>query len=376
MPTTDDPRPHDPSHPDHAPRFREAPTASFEDLTRGLLWPMIFRAPALALRPARVGLALMTIVLLALIGSISRLWSEASFAALLADAFANFVLDLLGLFLGGSGGGLGPRPLEVIADHPVSAIVLGIPMLLVLAVGVGAVSRSAAREFALAERDAWPASLGFASGRALGFFFTLALPILFVLAIYLIIAVAGFLLLTLPGVSIVGAALFGLALVLGILAALVIVAGLIALPILLAAMACEGTDAIDAVQRAYAYAIARPIRLIVYIAIAELLGLVFIGVVSLITGLGASFALDAASAFGGRPLPDPGDGSLWSAAGAIVEFWINLAGLVVGAIALSYLASAGVIVYLLIRRVVDGQHHQDLWSPPASVGAEGDGGAS
>ncbi|TVQ63193.1 MAG: hypothetical protein EA378_02565 [Phycisphaerales bacterium] len=357
-------------------RVREAPTLGFEDLTRGLLWPMIFRAPALALRPARVGFALITIVLLALVGSISRLWSDTNYADRLADAFAGLVGEWLSILFLGGGGRSGPGPVEVVFSHPVSSIVLGVPMLAILAVGAGAISRSAAREFALNERDPWPRSLAFAAGRGVSFFFTLAIPILFVLAIYLTIAVAGFLLLTLPGVSIVGAVLFALALAAGLLAAVATLAGLLALPIFLAAMACEGADAIDAVQRAYAYAIARPIRLVVYIAIAELLGLVFIGVVALVTSLGVSFSLDAASAFGGRPLPNPDAGALWSASGAIVEFWIKLAVLLVGAIALSYLASAGVIVYLLIRRVVDGQHHQDLWSPPAPSAIKGDGAPS
>jgi len=354
----------EPSH--AALRARDAETPGFEELTRGLLWPSLFRAPALALRPDRVGLGLITLVVLALLGSVPQLWgrpnllssllvpSEERGAQIQMMADSDPVGALLAVL---------STPMHAVADRPLTFALLGIPMLAVLALGVGAVCRSAAREFALDQRDRWHESLAFVAARAPSFVLTLLIPVLFVGGVYLLIAAGGFLLLTLPGVSLLGSVLFGLALLLGLLAAVAIVLGVLAIPLVVAAMACEGTDAVDAVQRSYAYAVARPLRLTLYFALADVLGLLLLLLVGAIAAITIGFTLHAASAFGGVPIAAEDASRLWQASSSVVGFWINFVWLIVAGIGFSYACAACTVVYLLIRRVVDRQDPADLWSP-------------
>src|SRR5689334_25212255 len=48
--------------------------SGFQDLAAGLMWPRLLESGRLALRPARLGLALVMLVLIGLIGQIPWLW--------------------------------------------------------------------------------------------------------------------------------------------------------------------------------------------------------------------------------------------------------------------------------------------------------------
>ncbi len=343
------------------------------DLLDDLLWPKLLRAPALGIQPARMGIALFTLVLIGLIGSANAWISDAPpFLATLASLplppteVAEYSESTLARTLSRFG--------AVVASHPVELILQGVPMIAVLAVGWGAISRMSAAEFAGGVRMSWPEGLGFVTSRLLSFIGTaIGAPALIGMCC-LLLALAGFLFLQVPVLNVVGAVLFPIGLVLALLATLLTLGLVIGGHLLVPAMACEGTDAIDALQRTYAYAIARPGRLVAY----TLVMLAVVALAALVLGsiaTGVEFvARNATAAWMGdesaRVLASQASGSagesltgLRAVSAGIINFWIGLVWMICVAAVYSTFAAGSTVLYLIVRQVCDGQDWGELWFP-------------
>ena len=127
-----------------------------------------------------------------------------------------------------------------------------------------------------------------------------------------------------------------------------------------ACVACDDADAFDAVSRTYAFVYAQPLRLILYIIISMLatLGGVFV------VGMLASAILALIERCTGVPV---GATSLAGSvagvgtyASAIIRFWTGVLTLAVASYALASAFAAGTLVYLALRRTVDGQDEEQL----------------
>ncbi len=141
---------------------------------------------------------------------------------------------------------------------------------------------------------------------------------------------------------------------------------------LVPALMCEGTDAYDAVQRSYAYIIARPLRLLVHAAILLVLGAVSIGLFSGFAAGADALATSAAA----RLTSDAGVEVLIGAedldatqpmAHGIITAWRALRDLTVSGFAFSYFFAAGTVLYLVARRICDGQGITEVWDPAADM---------
>lgn len=346
------------------------------DLADDLLWPKLLRAPALALRPARLLLALMALLACSLIARIPAWWGEGSsfgeaWSRALTDTAWNppadwgAVGDAVGLYVSAS-----TAPLRLIADHPGHALLFGVPILAVLALAGAAIARLAVAEFARGVMLPWTSGVAFALARAGAVLSAVFLPLIVIGLIAATLALAGFLLLNRPIPSVLGSILYFLALGLSLVAVLAI-AGLIAgWPMLVPAVAAEGGavggDGLDAVQRAYAYVPGRPLRLTLYLVILVaqlgvmlwLLGRLAAGVTGFAAWACGWFmsAESVARVFG----PTPPDAGAAAFAWRTVAFWENLPGMLVASFGVSYACSAGSVLYLIMRRLNDGEEETEV----------------
>ncbi len=186
----------------------------------------------------------------------------------------------------------------------------------------------------------------------------------------------------LPIFDVVGGALFGVALISAALSALVIVVLLLGLPLIAPAVACDGCDAVESIQRAGAYIIARPLHLLWYACIS----LIVIALGTLV----ADFAATAAWSFTVAAYGSASSSSVLSNVGILrflepyqsappailglsqsltallIDMWRTVLCLTIGACALSIGFSCATRSYLFVRFNSDGQDVCDLWEDSSS----------
>lgn len=358
------------------------------DCFAGLIWPRLLRAGALALRPSRLGIALVMLVLIGVIGSVPRLWlgaddgegparvAEAGGAAAAGEVMQGVMtLNPAGVLRGLGQLAFGV-PGEVVSTYPWSLAIVLVPLMLVWGVGGGAIARSAAVEYAYNERIPWPRALGFAVSKWASLLACKLAPIVAGLVVVGVMAVAGWVLLRWPGVQVAGGAAYVLALFAGLGLVLLAIGYALGGSMLIPAVACEGTDAIDAIQRAYAYPFSRPVRLVLYLLVLvvelALLGVVLMAIAGAVSGVSAWAVsillprdladLMAAAATGSHGVAaDSG----WSRStlAALVAFWSRIPGLLVAAFVVSFYFSGGTLLYLMMRLACDGQDPAEVWKP-------------
>ncbi len=360
------------------PSARE-PQILLHDLTGELLWPRALRAPALALRPARVLLGMAAVFLATLIGGLSALWTEDgtptysdAIARPIAESLqtaANAVANLDYGTFAASVEALVRLPGALITHRPLDTSLLGLPIIAVFALFGAAVSRSVATEYAAARITEWPQDLRVSIGK-LGWSFTALIAPLALAGLLIGVVILGGFTLGVPVVNILGALLYAIALVLCLVALFILILHALALPMILPALMCEGTDAYDAVQRSYAYILARPLRLLAHAAILLVLGAVSVFLVRVFAS-GAIHLTDWAASqltsdAGVRVLEGRDDlTATQPAAHAIIKGWRAVIHTAVAGFAFSYFFAAGTVLYLHARRICDGQGVTDIWNPDA-----------
>ncbi|MSQ91131.1 MAG: hypothetical protein EXS01_07050 [Phycisphaerales bacterium] len=190
-------------------------------------------------------------------------------------------------------------------------------------------------------------------------------------------------LVNIPLLDVVGGLLFGAALVTSALCALVLTVLAIGLPLFAPAVACDGCDAVESVQRAGAYICARPLHLLWFAFVS----LIVIALGTLVADYAATAAWTIAmtaydSASGARALVAVGSlqflepfqpatpallGLTESTTAALIDVWRTIPCLLIGACALSIAFSCATRSYLLVRSVTDGQDPCDLWEDSAAA---------
>ncbi|MBX3368392.1 MAG: hypothetical protein KF912_13855 [Phycisphaeraceae bacterium] len=339
------------------------------DLLDDLLWPKLFRASPLALQPGHIGIALFTLAIVGLIGFANTWWSDSpNFFITLAATLGTPSQDL-------TAGRAGPladiisRASNLLHTHPLALIFQGVPILAILSIGICTISRMTATEFSAGVTMSWTEGLTFTLKRwpsTLGAAF--GAPILIGL-IALLLAIFGAAFFYIPGLDIVGSIVFLLIVPLALLAAILTLGLLLGHPMLVPAFACEGSDAIDALQRVYAYVLARPGRLIVYTLILGLILLATSLVAYALAGATDALARSATSAW---LAPNPShilasdaapEGPTRKFASAIINTWLSCVWLIAAACVLATYASGSTILYLLMRQASDGQDWGELWFP-------------
>jgi len=218
------------------------------------------------------------------------------------------------------------------------------------------------------------------------------IPLGLVVLIRLALAVSGWVFFNLPGLDVVGAVIFGLMLLGGFIAAMLLIGFAFGVNLLTPSIAVEGTDAFDAVSRAYNYVVGRFWRYLAYTGVVIVYGAVtylLIGLVVFctiwITKAGLSVWAGAEVTEGttrlNAMLPDPQWGRLlpdadWenlggtgTVAAALLMVWLKLVIAVLPAFAVSYYFNAQTLIYLLLRRSADLVEFDDVYVEPDAADA-------
>jgi hypothetical protein len=368
----------------HRPTPSPIPPVRLETLLEDFVWLRLIRAPMLALAPSRWVIALLAVLAISILREawgdhlLTRIAGQIARPALAAAA------NILTLDFGGAVSPLhaaraGVLGLLIEPPGP-GAILLALPEFIIWLLAGTTICRMVALDFARGEPTGPTAGLRFGLGRLPAALGAVAAPLLVVAGLGAIVAI-GWLLAAIPVVDIVVAALSVLALLMSLLAVLLVVFTILGAPLMLAAIACDGADAADAVQRAWAYLLSRPIQLLAAALAAVALGLVLVGVVGWIVEASVAAMQGWAGAWSDRAgeiatgadiraevsgaEPDS-EGGTARAASWLAGMWIEAARAAVVALAVSYFFTAATLIYLLVRQSCDGQDYTDLWSPGAT----------
>ncbi len=367
---------------DHTPDKSDLRPIVLADLFADLLWPKLLRAGVLALRPGRMAIALVAVVLTGLIGNIRLPLQEGLSAASLWDratAMSPGVPRLEGAvsLLSPLAGIVQPMltAWQFVWSYPLAALVAGLPIAIVLVFATGAIARMAACETAHGVMMPMRQGAVFAASLWRSLAAVFLVPAIIVLGIVVVQMLAGAVLLRWPVVSVLGAMLFFMAIIGSALVVFMAACFLFGWPMLVPAVACEGGasagDGIDAAQRVFAYVVASPLRLVAYVSVLvlqlSLLLFVFDAIADGVVGVSvwsttALLPEEAAALVRGERTGE-GAPALSGVTAALLQYWKAVPAMVVQAFTLSFVASGGTILYLLLRRLNDGQNESEIWEP-------------
>lgn len=364
-------------------RLWRAGPITWSEATAGLVWPLLFRAPALALQPNRLALGVLTFLAVWALARLLDAMLPAAGAAPVADAFLWSLRDAWV-----EGGSLavqarfseawntlfaahGSGVEQTFAASPVSLIISVLVLACAWSLGGAAIARSVAVDVAAGMNLGPRGGLAFALARWKSVAGSLLVPMVLASVLSLLLVIVGWLTMNFQAFQVIGAMLFGAMLLVGLALVLIVVGVALGQSMLPAAVSVEGTDALDAVQRVYAYFLGRPGRAIAYLALLIVQGLIVIGVVSWLLGLASGAAQSLATAWivpeKVTPLFEPGQQT--SQAGQIVALWQVLVSLVISGALVSWNFTAGTLAYLVLRRVCDEQDIREVWLPGLIEGA-------
>jgi hypothetical protein len=258
--------------------------------------------------------------------------------------------------------------------HAWFAVLFGIWTAAVLAFGGGLLCRLEAVSLARNDRALLNPALAMVISRWTAFFGALVMPLVLAGVLAFLVLIFGLIFFSVPVIDVLGGVLYGLALVLGLGVALLLLGFAITCPLLLPAVATENCDGPDAMHRAMAYVVAKPLRWMLYlftILLGLAIGLVLVVTVARMTVYVTGSLVDywaysdtitqANQVMAGN---DPAD-TAWhtEVAGGLVAFWIGLVQWVVAGWSLAYVMSASTRAYLLLRLTCDGQDEREIWWP-------------
>jgi len=350
-------------------------------------WAFLLRGPRLALAPSRLMLGFLAAAIVMGAGTLfdlargpipepgpGRGLFETLAAGVLLGAgeTASGVMTLdPGRALRGVVAGFWGAPSALAEVAPWSSAVLALLLLPILVFFGGAIARSAVVEAARDRSISGAQALAYALTKRGALVGAFVAPLVAAGVLAGLLWLFGLALLSLPGLDVAGGLLYGVAAVLGLLLAVIVFALALGFPLLVPAVAADASDSVDAVQRAYAYLLDKPARLLLWAAalIAQGAAGLFVVTFLLVTALNwaAELTLIGEPAIAGelrlfRPIPERPEveGSL-AVAAAMIGVWERLTLLVAGAFGVSFFFCASSLVYLRIRRDCDGQAIDDIW---------------
>lgn len=382
----------------------------------------IFRAFRVAIRPSKMLLAMVALVLMYIGGTLldsvwprgavregyGRLTGMSTFAEV-APPFQRFLTDQIGSFNRittevvdwnwGYPSGVPGAVAEFMVLNPVAywranALFFSILFawfLVVWAIFGGAICRIAAVHAARDEVVSPLRAMRFSLKAFPSFVAAPLIPLLVILLLGAIVGVMG-LLLYIPAVGpiLTGIILF-VAIALGLLMTVIAVGAVAGSGLMYPTIATEGSDAFDAISRALSHVFSAPWRLLFYTAVAIVYGAmtyffvricvyILLAMVHYFVGW---FAFGDTHEMWMHIWPGPNDVaqllhtprwqhlSGWeSVAAAIVALWVYLVIATVGAYVISFYFSASTIIYLLMRRKVDATEMDVVYIDPEDQATE------
>jgi hypothetical protein len=270
--------------------------------------------------------------------------------------------------------------------HFLYCIVFFVMKLAVISLAGGAICRIAALQFARDEKPGVGEALRYGVNKFVSFFAAPLVPI----AIIIFVGVFVFVLGLLGNIPWFGELLMGifvpLALLAGALITALVIGAVAGFDLMFPAVAYDGSDALDAMSRAFSYVYSRPWRMGFYTGLAAVYGAICYVFVRLFAFLLliAAYTLLAVGVFGAaeggdkvariwiKPTflslagPGPASPANWSE--TIAAYLIYLCVLVVVGLVIAFITSfyfsANTIIYALMRKWVDNTSVEDIYTFP------------
>lgn len=223
----------------------------------------------------------------------------------------------------------------------------------------GAITRTAALKLTLNQHESMNQVSQFLNTKWKSYIGAVLLPLLAVFACALPMFLAR-LCFTVPVLDIVTAVFFPVILLLAFFNALLLIGLFFGFPLMFAAVSTEGSDAFDAVSRAYSYVYQRPLHYLFYLAISLFLGFVawiffsiFVDTTIILTVYFGGFsdaglqAMQSGNLARGVGIKDI------SSAESIIQLWISCMQFAKIGFIFSYFWVSTTAIYLLLRKSVD-----------------------
>lgn len=261
----------------------------------------------------------------------------------------------------------------------------------VVGIGGGALSRMEACQHAANERLTMRDAMNHSIEYWPRFLVALAMPMLLAVVMYGILLLIGFAGMNIPGLNILTGLLYGLALLVGFLLVLLLLGYSACSTLLIPAVAVENCEGADAMQRAWAYVLNRPLHMLVYLVTALVglaLGFLVVNVFATMTinltssSIGAATFNDAmieagrmTNVFAPIEGRGSGDSSMWTTTwtAGLISTWMMLVQYMVAGWIFSYVMAASTRIYLLMRQACDGQDECLIWWQGMVEGTLSDG---
>lgn len=283
-------------------------------------------------------------------------------------------------------------PPALVRAYPLHSLAMLLPVCLLWGLLGGCIARGASVEFATGARQTWSRSMG----QALSRWHSLAMvtfgPLLLAGVVLAALPLFGWLL-DLRFAQYAAGALYVIPLLLAFVGSGLVLLVIISLPMLDSGVMSEGGQALEACQRAFAYVLAQPLRLLGAMVVLGSLGVALLALFALLTHLAlwtsghlttlwvSENAADVlrAQAITGREPAFANASDALTTTGMLVGFWSKVASMIAPSVLVSFVFTAGSVLYLSMRQAVDGQHPRDLWDPaqsprlllPATTDADG-----
>ncbi|MCA9309768.1 MAG: hypothetical protein KDA21_01075 [Phycisphaerales bacterium] len=357
------------------------------ELTAGLVWPTICRAAGMAAQPPRLFLGFAAVVVIRLLGALfDWLRGDVTLSAPLGGGERGVFEGLWGSLMEwagglfslstwvdglGSRGGLGDHSAALmltwgayLREYPIeSLVVLVVVILPAWTIAGGGICRMIATDLAGHYNMGVREGLSFSLRRVKTGIAALLLPVILVVLLVLSLMLSGRVLLSEP-LSLVGALLYGVTLCVGLLATLLTALTLLTNPLMLPAVQVEGTDVLDAMQRAFAYLLGRPGRFLLYLLVAVATGVVAVTIAGML--INGTLMLTRAAATAG--FSDAHIAHLFGPGGegashGLLGFWERLLVSVLDGYVLAFFFSVSTATYMVLRRVNDDQDISEIWMP-------------
>lgn len=280
-------------------------------------------------------------------------------------------------------------PRSAFAEHPWFMLLFGADVLFVLAIASGIMCRMSATQVCLGKLTGLSRATRFVAARWLWYLLTPMLPTCLAVLLSLVLMLAGLVFFNVQVLDVVGSLLYGLMLAIGFVIVLVGFVLLFAVFLMPPAMSVEGTDAFDAIARAFNYVLFKPwqyagylVGSVVYLAVVYFIVVMLAGLTVYATNelvnVGSFSAFGPGSETHFEEIVGSGRGddagtiptSAW-----IVARWGELLSALVLALMFSVVCSLQTQIYVLMRRCADGapldecakDDAQNLWSSPEDM---------
>jgi len=341
-------------------------TQDFRDILRGLKMTVDFNRLIFAF----VGIVCSVIWVLIILGFASalRLTDTAPFEIINSVLFSPRLglSNLLSIFLASVA--------TVDWAEYIVLIVLVVGFLVIWSIIGGAITRSAALEFARDEKIGFKESLSFASKKFWSYFWSPITPALGVL-FFSACNILGGLLGQVKYIGEIAVAIgFPLAILSGFLIIFIGIIGIIGFFLMFPAISAEGSDAFDAMSRAYSYVISKPKHFISLFLSIIICGTIFAFFVCLVAclvmqtsfytvgfGMGQKFESIREVISGGEAtMASLGLLSMKFTA-LMLMIYMALVKVAVGSLVVGFAGSASTIAYFLLRKDVDGTDINDVY---------------